>query len=634
MTGLEVALVGAAIKEGSAPARSLVSKIGKRGYDKLVASFTKTFGAHVAASRDRCSHIKNILYRDHSVPLLSQYVHVRFRETQLPRRGAREITDEQVISRVISHGRCLISGTAGAGKTMFMKWGTLELIDTISSHGRIPLFLELRYYSQEDSDLSLAQYLLKRTSSKRGRVSLAQFEVGLEAGQFVIILDAVDEVNPAHRDGIIRKIREFIDDYPECPIMISTRPDESLESVQQLSVIRSLPMTQEQIIEVLTKVDYDDSVKQRLISKLNEGLYKSQADFLSNPLLATIMLLSFDYAADIPTKLTSFYRQAFEALYQRHDAAKGTYRRGHHAGLPMDEFASVFSAFCYNSYVDSKYEFSDRELLKYIREAVEYAEVVKDAEMLVRDSTESVCLLQKEGLDNVFAHRSFQEYFAAVFVSEYRGPDVAEVIESLYSGTFESNVLQMLFELNRDLIESEWIEPRLQTWLDSTRELDLLNIQDLSRMMELSWPDVDVDANGDIEGFTLADDVFGTWISMVEQWHDSRPIGDALFDRTPIAAARPYSDLAADPKISALPSFQRTEDAIEFEDEDGEGTIMIIGVSPKDADWLVETSMPHRLQAARKAAEKFLSAIQSRHATRRSAVRRMRTSARTRSPTH
>lgn len=463
--GLISIISGGLIKEATKPAASLIKKHGKEAYHSLMIEYSKCFESHISASYAKCSSVKNILYRDQSVDLNSQYVNVNFHN------GSLENSDAEVVSKVLLGGKVLVSGTAGAGKTMFMKWSVLRITDTIENHQLIPLFLELRYINESMLKDGIPKLLHQSTSRLDGRVDFSLFQSGLEAGSFIVILDAVDEIKQDIRELSIQEIRKFITEYPDCPVLMSTRPDDSLESMQEIDVVRSMDMDQEQIVSVIQKLKYDSFVKERLIDKLRSGLFEEHEEFLSNPLLATIMLLTFDHAADIPTKITAFYKQAFETLYQRHDAAKGAYRRGHHAGLPLDEYEKVFSVFCFDSYIDSKVSFSDGDILSYFREALSFYEIDVSPIKLVRDAMESICVIQREGLDNVFVHRSFQEYFAALFMSRYDGEDFADQMENINRTGNELNILLMLMELAPEKLEEKWVLPKIKPIVQQIRNV-------------------------------------------------------------------------------------------------------------------------------------------------------------------
>jgi len=78
VTGLETALLAAAAKEVATPAKSLFARLGKEAYHRLAIKFAQAFQGHVESAYERCSKVKNILYRDQSVDLKSQYVSVNF----------------------------------------------------------------------------------------------------------------------------------------------------------------------------------------------------------------------------------------------------------------------------------------------------------------------------------------------------------------------------------------------------------------------------------------------------------------------------------------------------------------------------------------------------------------------------
>lgn len=89
---------------------------------------------------------------------------------------------------------------------------------------------------------------------------------------------------------------------------------------------------------------------------LDERLYDNHTSFASNPLLLSIMLLTFDNYAEIPEKLHLFYANAFETLYSKHDATKAGYRRELRCSLSFDYFKKAFACFCFLTYYQGKFE--------------------------------------------------------------------------------------------------------------------------------------------------------------------------------------------------------------------------------------------------------------------------------------
>ena len=579
----------------------------------MTAKFEACFQGHVESTFDRCSKMKNILYRDNAVDFLEQYVNICL--------GVRNeaVPDADALGRVLNNEKLLITGTAGAGKTMFLRWSAIQLTTSMRKHHRIPLYLEMRYFLKESSSDGIEKYIYESTSSVKDAASYEQFSEGLKAGLFVIILDAIDEVNPLIRDNVIKGLMNFVRLYPLCGMIVSTRPDEKLESIQEFSVLHTRPMTEGQIVDVIGKLDYDHDVKSKLIKRLREGLYDEMSEFLSNPLLATIMLLAFDHSADIPTKITSFYQQAFEALYQRHDAAKGAYKRDHHAGLPLDKFQNIFSTFSFQTYLNYKFEFSDAELLEAFSSACEYNGESINSSLLIRDSMESVCLLQRDGLDNVFSHRSFQEYFCALFVSKFRESDVNSLITAVASMENRSNVLKMLVELSPELFEYEWLLPVLEDFLSKHGKTRLKTKAGLKRFLDEFCSNLNIDlSSGVVVGYSLI--VKSSPTSYISKWMSIA--GNAYGNHVKFIDPVFVKIWEPDQKFLFVPEIFRPDEVYidslirpHGSNEDG-----VIEVTAKDADWLVYTALPSVFEKVRRLVIEARDELQARRLARRASV--------------
>lgn len=616
MTGLEATLLGAAAKETFGPVKAFVSKFGFSKYERLVVEYSRCFDEHVAAAYEQCSMIKNILYRDQRVELRSQYTHVQFDHAQS------KVNDSNVVNFLDSHAKIIVSGTAGAGKTMFVKWLTLEAIDRMANHQRIPLYVELRYLTKAEDANAFDAFLLSSTSKADKRVSLDRFRVGLNLGQFIIILDAIDEVDKDLRDTVAVQIQQLARNYPNCIVILTTRPDDSVEALLDFRTYRTRPMTKSQVIEVIDKLHYDEVVKSKLMVELEEGLFEKHDEFLSNPLLATIMLLTYDQSANIPTKLTAFYKQAFETLYQRHDAAKGAFRRGHHAGLPLDEYERIFSVFCYDTYVDSRSQFSDSELAEYFTAAKEHYNSPVSTDDLVLDAKKSICVIQRDGLFNTFVHRSFQEYFTALFLSKYTLDDFADLIDGIVMFGPSEHVLKMLLELAPELTEGKWVEPKVRAVVRAIKAQDATTLAGCKAIFESIYSSLDVMADdGQIIGFGTSfgsnEGQSGSWLGKLGRSYTPRKkLSSAVFDLG--RAGKLFSsletycgsiDMSSD---KAEQIMQRVELLPSGDDEDDDVAEARISIRSDDLEWLMTSGLPDMLGHIRDGIVAFYDEVSER----------------------
>ena len=157
------------------------------------------------------------------------------------------------------------------------------------------------------------------------------------------------------------------------------------------------PMEERQVIELITKVEFDQNIKRQFLKSLRDGLYASHKSFLSSPLLCIMMLVTFEQTGHIPTKRHIFYERAFEALFFLHDTAKeGVYKRKTYAKLPIDDFRNCLSAFCVVTYAKEIFSFSLDVLREQIKNALAIEKKDIKFEEFVADLIEDVYKRQGE----------------------------------------------------------------------------------------------------------------------------------------------------------------------------------------------------------------------------------------------
>ncbi len=78
----------------------------------------------------------------------------------------------------------------------------------------------------------------------------------------------------------------------------------------------------------------------------------------------------------------------------------------------------MFSAFAIQTYDDRKFTMTKSEALDYLEKSKKLTGITFDSEDYLADAHQAVSMLVEEGLLLSFTHRSFQEYFAAKFISE------------------------------------------------------------------------------------------------------------------------------------------------------------------------------------------------------------------------
>ena len=251
---------------------------------------------------------------------------------------------------------------------------------------------------------------------------------------------------------------------------MSSRPYSEFVEFQRFTVLKALPLTKKQAVSLVNRINYENGIKERFIAELETNLYESHTSFASNPLLLNIMLLTFDNYADIPEKLHLFYSNAFETLYSKHDATKAGYKREMLSTLSYDSFKKVFAYFCFMTYIKGLTEFTYEELQETLKR-IKIPRIEFDIDNYIFDLVNSLCLIYKEGFSYTFAHRSFQEYFTAVFLKELSDINLQkygiQMIKREPERASQDNVFEMLYDMIEEKFEKNILLPILSDYEDS-----------------------------------------------------------------------------------------------------------------------------------------------------------------------
>ncbi|RJY08891.1 NACHT domain-containing protein [Aurantiacibacter aquimixticola] len=458
----EAAAAAAAVKVVDAAAPRLLTRVGRRvskSVERTKVLLTKTFQNHLEASNFRARWVKTIVSKDKPVDLENIYVGLLL-ENEVD--GL--IADSDIDPTENPGSRVIVSGTGGAGKTVLMKKLLLDGFE--NRQGLIPLFVELRNLSF-DGEIPLAKLIFENLADEGGPEGYSLFETALEEGLFPIFLDGFDEINPNLIDGATKQISKFSRKYKKCSIIISTRPGTGIHSLTDYSVYHLQPLSKEQALELIEKTRFEAVSKSKFLTALKDGLYEKHQSMMSIPILVVMMLLTFRSYGEIPSRMTVFYSQAFDTLYSIHDAeGKESYKRVHDSGLPPDQFRLVLNAFCYSSLCEYEIEFNRESLELFVSKGIRIARAECSTKEYISDLIKNVCVLQPDGLSYLFVHRSFQEYFAATFVSRYSGKKPFAAYDQLIRMT-GPDLHQMLVEIDRPKLYRQWLLPKLEKYYET-----------------------------------------------------------------------------------------------------------------------------------------------------------------------
>ena len=334
-----------------------------------------------------------------------------------------------------------------------------------NSGGRLPLFIEIRQINTSTT-VNIRDFLYHSVIRTGASISQANFDKSIRQGEVILFLDGFDEIVPDKRRDAEIQIQQLRENNPRLTVVMTSRPDDRFAGWHQFEPVAVLPMLKKEAELLIERATYDEASKARLLKRIKAGLYESHESFLSNPLLAYMMLLTIARNPDIPNKMSAFYELAFDALYHRHDTVKGGgYIRKYYTSMDKHQFIRLLSYFCLSTYYDGVTEAPDHQMIYYIDVAREFESIAEGSAEFLRDLVENVCILKKDGIHFNFIHRSFQEYFAAVCICRVANRDIEEIFGH-FSERYNDEVLPMVLEMDPDLFREKYLMPMRRRYVE------------------------------------------------------------------------------------------------------------------------------------------------------------------------
>ena len=462
------------------------ARVSAQAARKIAAFLEIGFADFLATSYQHCKYFKTILDASDRLDINEKYLSISL---QIGRHG-NVIADDDLIELIFADQEqyAIITGLAGSGKSMLLKYFVARSYNAGVS--RIPIFIELRDLD-ETGIYDLTAFIRSRCSSADEQESISHLDFSLKNGAFILVLDGFDELKRSSQEKIQTEIMRLARRYPKLPFLLSSRPDDRFASWNAFQVYHVTALDEQQVRRLVGTLNYDENLKRRFLIALDQRLFETHSSFLAFPLLVIIMLLTYEEFAEIPARMHQFYGRAFDTLLHRHDTRKKQFRREFMSGMEKEDFRVAFAAFCGISYKQSKISFSLDDAIAISQRALKFLQTTRprdtkmpDPESFVSDLQNAVCILQPDGLKLTFVHRSFQEYFAAAFVSFLSREQIRQLLND-FATRLNDSVVAMAIDIARDKVEPAWVLPCIEiisNFLDLERKRSMKNVERLMKI--------------------------------------------------------------------------------------------------------------------------------------------------------
>jgi hypothetical protein len=335
------------------------------------------------------------------------------------------------------HRRTLLLGDAGLGKTTLLQWlGVHSARGTFTGplapwNGRVPFLIRLREHA--DGGLPAPDQFLRGVADADAGLMPQGWVHRQLADGALLLVDGVDEVAPAQRLRVRRWLEDLVDDYPELPIVVTTRPPavrktwlrelgfgpvllERMGSSEVAEFVRRWHTAIRDVGQANPSaapcpVDEVDGYEAAMLRHLDSAPHLRS--LAKTPLLCALLCaVNLSRRKQLPEDRMALYEVAVTMLTDRRDAERGVQ---HTVALPLKAKLAILRDLAWWLTRNGRVEASRADAVKRAgRTLDQMRDTNVEADAAVEFLIERSGILQDPAENRVdFVHRSFQEYLAA-----------------------------------------------------------------------------------------------------------------------------------------------------------------------------------------------------------------------------
>ena len=381
--------------------------------------------------------------------------------------------------RLEKYKKILILDNAGMGKSTLMKFLFINVIDNAVG---VPFFIELRHLSD---DKPILEHLFEQIEEIKDtipkEIKMEFLKSLIQNGDCIFFFDGYDEMPLENKSKLTIKLQDFISKSDKNMFFLSSRLTDDLASFyNDFNKFNIEPLTITEACCLLKNFDNGGENSSALIQELTKSYnFELLKEFLSNPLMISILYFNYKYQRILPNKKYAFYNAVYENLYTHHDGRKsGRYEREKYSHLDMSDFERVLRYVAhYTFFTLKKDSFNRHELIAAIEDSKR--NIVKKgyiidfrADAFLKDILETVPFILKDGLDYKWIHKSFQEYFVAQYIYN-DSDDKQSYLEGIYRSPnpFQYyNILDFYYDIDTFSFNKYITKNLLQYFVDYYKE--------------------------------------------------------------------------------------------------------------------------------------------------------------------
>jgi len=333
----------------------------------------------------------------------------------------------------------VIVGVPGSGKTTLLKHLALKTCkENLEKQERIcvPLPITLRELSESENDL---RRYIDAVFEKYQFPEAKEFvEADLKSGKCVLLLDGFDELaTEKQQEKIALAIREFIEKYPQCQIIVTSRIAGYHEELSGFTKLELLEFDDKQIEQFIqnwfSKTNPEKAQSMYRAIKENEQIKK----LARNPLMIAIIAIIYEEDKELPQKRAKLYERCVDVLLSKWDVQKKLKNK-----YPAEQKEFILRKLAFYAHSTNKRVLTEEELIQEMLRYFSQIRLTKDdAKPFLDEIWQRSYLLRQIARDRYdFLHLSFQEYFTAQELKEQED-GIAAIVQHVGEPWWEEPIL-------------------------------------------------------------------------------------------------------------------------------------------------------------------------------------------------
>ncbi len=328
----------------------------------------------------------------------------------------------------------VVLGRPGCGKTMYLKFLSIQCINGNFKDKLVPIFVTLRQFAEVRNQLDLLEFISQMMSSYE--VTNTQIYELLKHGSCLILLDGLEEVREQDYHRVINEIQFFLDRFTTNQFIITCRIaglKYTFDNFAELEIANFDNQQIESFVKQWFKIREDTEKADNFLDKLRSNRNKLINEIAANPLTLTLLCLLFEYSGAFPVQSKfELYKQIMDAVLIRWDTSRNIERDEIYKNFGLTRKRDLLSYIAYETFNQDRIFFEHRLVENYISN---YIENLPDAESDPEDLETSsekilksieaqhgILVEQARGIYS-FSHIAFQEYFTARHIVYTPDPD-------------------------------------------------------------------------------------------------------------------------------------------------------------------------------------------------------------------